>query len=238
MSPTTQIRPPGIFVEEVPAGPRPIQAVGTSTAAFVGQAPKRDAAVGVPRPINNWSEFLRQFAPDEDAESTPLAIGVYGFFENGGTRCFVVNTGQETGIAKALDALRALDEVAIVAAPGITDVASHEALLSHCEREKDRVAILDAREDIDDITLLTQVETAEAPDKERDKGRSRSSRGEEASAEGGARPRQSNYGVIYFPWITIMDPFSNALTDVAPSGHMAGVWARTDATRGVHKAPA
>jgi uncharacterized protein len=235
---------PGIYVDEVAGGPRPIQAVGTSTAAFVGEAPKRDASVGVPRACNNCSQFLQQFTSGNGTESTPLATGVYGFFENGGSRCFVVNTGRDQPIAKALDALRTFDEVAIVAAPGVTDGASHEALLSHCEREKDRVAILDPREDIDDINLLTQVETVEAPDESREGGGSKSTRGRRAKrgdddpAADGALPRQSNYGVIYFPWITIMDPLSSALVDVAPSGHMAGVWARTDATRGVHKAPA
>ncbi|HEX9992899.1 MAG TPA: phage tail sheath C-terminal domain-containing protein, partial [Acidimicrobiales bacterium] len=57
----------------------------------------------------------------------------------------------------------------------------------------------------------------------------------------GVRPRQSDggYGAAYFPWITVRDPLgSDATVAVPPSGHLAGVWARTDAMRGVHKAPA
>jgi phage tail sheath protein FI len=57
----------------------------------------------------------------------------------------------------------------------------------------------------------------------------------------GLRARQSDagFGAFYFPWITVRDAFSpkNETIDVPPSGHMAGVWARVDATRGVFKAP-
>jgi hypothetical protein len=47
------------------------------------------------------------------------------------------------------------------------------------------------------------------------------------------------YGALYFPQIVVRDPFSpRDLFTVAPSGHIAGIYARTDTTRGVHKAPA
>jgi phage tail sheath protein FI len=46
------------------------------------------------------------------------------------------------------------------------------------------------------------------------------------------------YGTFYFPNIVIRDPLSGELTVAPVSGHIAGIWARTDATRGVHKAPA
>jgi phage tail sheath protein FI len=63
--------------------------------------------------------------------------------------------------------------------------------------------------------------------------------GEEgAAAEVGVRARKSAFGTYYWPWITIRDPFTNALVNVPPSGHIAGIWARSDATRGVQKAPA
>jgi phage tail sheath protein FI len=48
----------------------------------------------------------------------------------------------------------------------------------------------------------------------------------------------SRYAALYYPWIKIFDQSSGTNVFVPPSGHMAGVWARTDATRGVHKAPA
>ena len=56
----------------------------------------------------------------------------------------------------------------------------------------------------------------------------------------GHRPRESDggYGAFYFPGITTADPITGELVDVPPSGHIAGIWARNDALRGVHKAPA
>jgi len=52
------------------------------------------------------------------------------------------------------------------------------------------------------------------------------------------RPRQSEFGAFYYPWIEVRDPISGELELTPPSGHLAGIWARTDALRGVHKAPA
>ena len=48
----------------------------------------------------------------------------------------------------------------------------------------------------------------------------------------------SKYAAMYYPWLEVFDPASGHNIPVPPSGHMAGVWARSDATRGVHKAPA
>jgi phage tail sheath protein FI len=48
----------------------------------------------------------------------------------------------------------------------------------------------------------------------------------------------SAHSALYYPWIRVFDPASGQPRLVPPSGHMAGVWARTDAQRGVHKAPA
>jgi len=228
---------PDIYVEEVPGGARPIEAVGTSTAAFVGIAPNPNAFVNEARAINNWSRFIRDYVEDE-SESTALSHAVYGFFANGGTRCHVVNVGARGSIAgggrdrTGLDLLEQVDEVAIVAAPGYTDAASYDALLAHCERMEDRVAVLDAPEEVYEINRLTQVAVVEAGEEDEE---------ETAPPESGLRPRQSDggYGAFYFPWIRVRDPLdTNTMVDVAPSGHIAGIWARTDAVRGVHKAPA
>jgi phage tail sheath protein FI len=53
------------------------------------------------------------------------------------------------------------------------------------------------------------------------------------------RPRETDCAAFYFPWITARDPLSSGvIVKTPPSGHLAGVYARTDAIRGVHKAPA
>src|SRR5258705_143355 len=122
---------PGIYVEEVPGGARPIGAVGTSTAGFVGAAPDPSARRQEAVAVNSWSEFLRVFGGGETVRSTLLSGAVYGFFDNGGGRCYIVNTAdteplsagtQRTGV----DLLESVDEVAIVAAPGRTDPVSYE----------------------------------------------------------------------------------------------------------------
>lgn len=51
-------------------------------------------------------------------------------------------------------------------------------------------------------------------------------------------PTDSKYAAIYYPWIKIIDPLTNISKLVPPGGHMAGVYARSDTERGVHKAPA
>jgi uncharacterized protein len=239
--PLTALHTPGVYVQEIEAGPRPIQAVGTSTAVFIGDAPLGNAMVNQARAVNNWSEFVARFMPEQNRKSTILSNAVYGFFENGGSRCFIVNTGGDDGIQDALAAAAIEDEIAIVAAPGLSNPAIHAALQAHCEDLKDRVAILDPPEDVEDIGLLTQAETVPVPKDEEGGGKSRKSRAaDEGPKEGGLLPAQSDRGftTIYFPWLTVMDPISNALINVPPSGHMAGIWARTDAMRGVHKAPA
>jgi len=239
---------PGVYVEEVSAGTHPIVPIGVSTAGFVGEAPDPAALVNVAWPINNWSEFVRHYVP-EGAASTPMSHAVFGYFLNGGARCYVVNTGKGQAVTgggrdrQGLQVLEQVDEVAIVVCPGYTDVASYEAILSHCELMKDRVAILDCQPNVPNIDLLTKVGTvaADAP-KEGGSGggrRGASAAPAEPAQPPGVRPRQSDYGTIYFPWITVRDPLGGqGLVDVAASGHMAGIWARSDATRGVHKAPA
>src|SRR6266508_1625778 len=104
---------PDVYVQEVPAGPRPIQAVGTRTAGFVGVAPKGDAPRGAAVAVNNWLQFTRAFVDPESTASTPLTNAVFGFFQNGGSRCFVVNIRRGEPVTAGLDALRAEDEVAI-----------------------------------------------------------------------------------------------------------------------------
>jgi uncharacterized protein len=233
---------PGVYVEEVSTGARPIEAVGTSTAAFVGAAPNPGARMDQSVAINSWSQFLREYVV-EGSTSTPLAHAVFGFFQNGGRRCYCVNVAAGQPIIgggrqrKGLELLEEVDEVNIVAAPGYTDAASYEALLSHCEKLRNRIAVLDAPNNIKDIDQLTKVAAAPATG-----GGGASGAGETARTTGGGlRPRVSDhgYGTLYFPWITAQDPLNpKTLVDVAPSGHIAGIYARTDATRGVHKAPA
>ncbi len=234
---------PGIYVEEVSTGPKPLESVGTSTAGFVGRAPDAEARLHEAVPINNWTQFLREFAQGRDVQSTHLARAVYGFFENGGRRCFVVNIGNSPSLLgsgrrrEGLDVLREVDEVAMVAAPGFTTAMDYDALLSHAEQMQDRVAILDAPEDAT-VEQLTRVATAEAPTA----GAPPAGASPPTAADKrmrGAKARASKYGAYYYPWVSMRDPLSpQTLVNAPPSGHMAGIYARVDALRGVHKPPA
>ena len=254
-------RAPGVYVEEVPGGTRPFGRVGTSSAGFVGVAPGKDAPRDVVVPVDNWTQFVRDFVGDATA-GTHLSTAVYGFFANGGSRAYVVNVGHGgslTGTAKkptGLTLLEAVDDVAIVAAPGFTDPASYDALISHCQHElrQDRVAILDTVEEVDDVGRLTEVATVSASPASSSTGDGSDSSttgsgsgsagpgsgSSGSTSSGGLRPPMSpgGYAAVYYPWLVVNDPVSGGQTTAPPSGHLAGVWARTDATRGVHKAPA
>jgi uncharacterized protein len=243
---------PGVYVEEVPSAVKPIAGVGTSTAGFVGVAadlsdawnpetrtgmPKRpddkpyaQAPALSPRPVNSWTEFTQAFGDLQEGNQY-LAHAVYGFFNNGGSRCWVVRIAPAArdfakNLDLALQQFESIDEIAIVAAPlpPTTTAAALNAaqanLIAHCEKMEDRVAILDSSRDIKGDNLVLSEED--------DSGIWRPA----------ANPK--GYGAFYFPWIEVADPLGEAGARIAvpPSGHLAGVYARSDADRGVHKAPA
>jgi phage tail sheath protein FI len=80
---------PGVYVEEVEAGSRPIEGVGTAVAAFVGFAER--GPFNTPTLVSNWSQFTQTFG--EFVEGFYLAQSVYGYFLNGGTTCYIVRVG-------------------------------------------------------------------------------------------------------------------------------------------------
>jgi phage tail sheath protein FI len=133
---------------------------------------------------------------------------------------YVGNSADRTGFA----GLEAVDEVTMLSVPdlmavyeqGMLDLeglqAVHLAMIAHCELMGDRVAILDAPPGLN----AQQVKEW---------------RVDKAGYD-------SKYATLYWPWIKVFDPLSGQARFVPPSGHMAGIWARNDDTRGVHKAPA
>ena len=236
---------PGVYVEEVDRGSKPIEAVGTNTVGFLGETmmgPVNQAVL-----VTNWTQFVKTFG--DFTQSTFLAHAVYGFFNNGGSRCYVVNVGapanldltpadkvaaaeKAAGAATAapagtkvdndarfigkdngpgartgLKCFEEIDEISLIAAPGVISPAVQDALLTHCEVRKDRFAVLDSPEAVN------------------------------GGVDKLPRPRDSKYGGYYFPWIQVYDP-ERGNVFVPPSGHVLGVYARTDNERGVHKAPA
>jgi phage tail sheath protein FI len=196
----------------------------------------------------NFTDYTSNFGPfsADDPDKEPgqafspehraLTHAVYGFFRNGGTRCFVarVNSANSAELDKALNAIDSIDAVALVASPGLQGDDIWGKLTAHCDSTEDRFAILDSQEVVGtdsepDLTLLNydSVNTV--------------------------LPQRSKNAAFYFPWIEVIDP-AKQLQDqdparnielkyrgrvyVPPCGHVAGIYARTDEERGVHKAPA
>jgi uncharacterized protein len=80
---------PGVYVEEVESGSRPIEGVGTAVAAFVGFT--ADGPLDMPVLVTNWSQYTQTFG--DFVEGSNLAHAVFGYFMNGGGSCYVVRIG-------------------------------------------------------------------------------------------------------------------------------------------------
>ena len=351
---------PGVYIEEVNNGPRPIEGVGTAMAAFVGFAPAGPA--NKLQLITNWSQYVDTFGlSDGNGKRNPhmpgayLSHSIYGYFNNGGNRCYVMRVvpnkpdtkppslalpskaskGNNSFVLTAADPsagevrievtpapepeanegafnlkvvlgkveeeyknvmvgrpgknpnLRPLaealassklitlveasgvgtpvermpepgvyriealktsesipaksthfkgdvnersgiegfevsEEVTMICAPDLMSAYQQKwlddeglkavqiAMIDHCEKMGDRVAILDAPPGLSPQEML----------KWRDKSN-----------------YDSKFATMYYPWIKVDGPDGKPI-DVPPCGHVAGIWARSDNSRGVHKAPA
>ena len=119
-----------------------------------------------------------------------------------------------TDYSNALSALEAIDDVNFIATPDSTDLSVQLAVIAHCENIHDRFAILDAPRGAplfgtDSVDLWLNSVT---------------------SARG--------FAALYYPWLRVPPAAGTEPILVPPSGHVGGIYARTDNNRGVHKAPA
>jgi phage tail sheath protein FI len=236
---------PGVYVEEIEMGAKPIEGVSTSTAGFIGLSEKGDEYLNKPTLVTSWGQYVDKFGR-YTIETPYLSSAVHGFFQNGGSRCFIVkvasgqsedetnsniigtdsgNPGTRTGLQSFIE----IDAVNIICAPGITDNAVQKALIIHCENMQDRFCILDAPEDAN----MTAIQ-----------------------AHKNGIVSTKGYAALYYPWIEVAVEIGTDKTItvggeeitetkitferkfVPPSGYMAGIFARSDTQRGVHKAPA
>ena len=86
---------PGVYIEEIEIGAKPIEGVSTSTAGFLGPTERGPTS---PQFVTNFGEFRNKFGGF--VEGSYLAYGVDGFFSNGGQRCFVGRiTGKNARVA-------------------------------------------------------------------------------------------------------------------------------------------
>jgi phage tail sheath protein FI len=124
--------------------------------------------------------------------------------------------GDEDDPKSGLYAFEDIEDISILAAPGSTHSANGELgeqvirqLISHCEKMRYRVAVLDS----------TNGDTL----------------GEVQDVRGGI---DSTRAAFYYPWVRVFDPVTESEILVPPSGSVAGIYARNDIDRGVHKSPA
>ncbi len=299
---------PGVYVEEVSGGSKPITGAPTNIAGFIGES--RSGVINKPVQITSWAQYFDTFigynlvdkmtprgTVEKDADgnsvkeevpydkTTDLDWGVYGFFNNGGSKCFVVSvhnleagannsdkikkaqddlkkaedelktTKDKNGVNKKIaDLKKEIDnlnkpssssfdltnaiigndggpnkrtglhcfkdalEVALLCAPGVTNSAVQQEILVFAETFN-VFAILDAPKTLDELKnfgLSTDL----------------------PGLSNLASKCASKQAAIYFPWVNVYDPATKGDRPTAPSGFIAGVYARVDGERGVHKAPA
>lgn len=102
------------------------------------------------------------------------------------------------------------DVVSIIAAPGITEPNVQLTLVAHCENLASRFAVLDIPKDAKKVQdVIAHRDMFD-----------------------------SDYAAMYHPWLQVFDPLDKKNIAIPPSGAMMGIYARSDNTRGVHKAPA
>ncbi len=126
------------------------------------------------------------------------------------------NDSNEPRERTGIFALNNIQDLSLVAVPGQTGAAVQQALIDHCEANRYRFAVLDAQGPNNDSLVDVQFQRQQF---------------------------DSKYAAIYHPWLTIPEPMPANLatirqTAIPPSGHVLGIFARTDNERGVHKAPA
>lgn len=115
-----------------------------------------------------------------------------------------------------LQSLRNVEEISLVAVPGRVGARLQQGVIDHCELMRYRFAVLDSRPEPADTLADVRAQRQQY---------------------------DTTHAALYYPWLAIPDPFPASLGDVRdvaipPSGHLLGVFARTDIERGVHKAPA
>lgn len=112
----------------------------------------------------------------------------------------------------ALATLEVIDDVNMICIPDRATQTVQDAMITHCQKMQDRFAILDPQQGVQPSDGIETQRKALGSDR--------------------------GFAALYYPRIRISNPFGGDPLLVPPSGHIAGVFARTDETKGVHKAPA
>ncbi|HVF50042.1 MAG TPA: phage tail sheath subtilisin-like domain-containing protein [Pyrinomonadaceae bacterium] len=239
-------RVPGVYKEDLLV--QAVPPLPTGVPGFVGFADARNAGK------DYFNQVVELYRKDEfDAKfvaraDSYLSEAVAGFFHNGGTHCYVVRAAtvavkdadaKAASLTRALQALESVLSLDLIAIPDAMTlymssdqldtaavVRMQQEMLRHCEAQGGRLAILDS----------LPAATTESVRQQRTN-----------LALGVNEPLN---GALYYPWIKVL-PNTSTLTGMSstetgantdrfipPSGHVAGIFSRSDNNRGVFKAPA
>lgn len=222
---------PGVFVEETSFRSPTIGGVSTSVTAFIGYTRSGPLATArAPKELNSFLEFEQQFGGLADLSFPPkinyLARAAKAFFDEGGKQLVIARVrsprlAQPMAIEdwqRALNALGAIKNISIVAAPGATEVGPladsiPSLLVAHAEAVRYRFAVLDVpsgKSIADAVSYRARFDSKNA--------------------------------AFYYPWVTAINPPAKPKApptlNLPPSGFICGIYARTDIERGVYKSPA
>lgn len=211
---------PGVYREDVYV--RPVAPLPTGVPGFVGLV----ETAGGPVLLHRAEDLAASFQP---ASGSYLPEVVAGFFTNGGVRCYLVGAAagdREKSLKDALELLAPLDDLDLVAVPDAMTLPEdgarrvQSAAIAHCGRHGNRFAILDAPggKTPNDLNAVDDLKTWRRQ-----------------LARDSAQPANA---ALYYPWVKVASADIAGGRSVPPCGHVAGIFARSDARVGVFKAPA
>ncbi len=151
-----------------------------------------------------------EIAGEDKAVATLILSGGSNGSVDGITAADFIGEDRGAGMRTGIQAFLDNDSVSILAAPGITDPNVQLTLVAQCENLGSRFAVLDMPRDAKKVQDLINHRDI----------------------------FDTGYAAMYHPWLSVFDPLDKKNIAVPPSGSVVGIYARTDTTRGVHKAPA
>lgn len=148
--------------------------------------------------------------PDDTANDIPVLLGKITGTETSPTlNDFKGDSTLTAGCKRGLLSFEDIGDISILYIPNMLGISGlHEALIAQCEKLRYRFAIIDAPKGTQNPSIITKCGMS------------------------------TKYAALYCPWIKIIDPLSSSEILVPPGGHIAGIYARSDMEKGVHKAPA
>lgn len=211
---------PGVYIHEVVVATE--AELPSGVPLFIGYA--GDGVARGLTEVSQWERFAALFGTP--APGSFLAYAVRGFFANGGTLCYVLCLDRAEPVAGALEHALAqlahellLEKVDLLCAPDLLLFPGQETQLQQRLLDFCRLGI--GGSDFNIFAILDPLPAAT---------------GDTVLAQ--RQALQGDDGALYYPWIRVADGPAESGGCIPASGHIAGIYARSDRQTGVHKAPA